>query len=1378
MPRPSQGSKSHSRSRSREKRPKSRSRSRSKDRSHHSESRSTSKEKSDRAWGRWSREECKRRPNPKTGSPAKRSRNESGERDPRKRTTAQKRDSAKKNKEKRTTITPPTNTPPRITPPASKSGAGPPPRRRSPSRQTPDPPRRKAPTRIIVGTADRPSVPTTTTAGAENNPEDKVLTIKVGALKTTRPDTPVPGPPATRLVLTKDTPTSSRGPEEVISLRPLIDYRFGNAFTMAEYLAATLKDRLAQARWYGDIAVNFVGTKDNFEKTAGETRSMTKAKNDNRNKEVIAALWRARLLSCGMAADATMMLCHPAWYAEVIEANQVQPDERLSVADQIKGMRAFQMMSNAIRPRHGAPEASPNLPPLEAWEELQRRPGRGLLMPNGTLLPEAVANQVTEATGMVILHPGIMDKLAEVARLKTSIDELMAMIATESQPPVRSRLGPRVGSGGTAGPATTPSQVRLPKPTSGERSKEDHPQPPPKPITPPPITPPATPSTPPTDPSPIPPTTIPQEITKAPISTEAQTDLEEASKHVQEMEFEDNGTEGPSEAEVARLLADTPGSLARNPATDTDDDCMIIEQCQPIKRENKSPRTQKEEPMEEDEAIADDLVGSVGTAGIITLPSQVRLLEPKTIVTEVLSESATLKREEEDVKIAVIQVATTASSARGCQVETGPPLRGQSQIRPISYRIAGESHSDHETGSEDESFQGAAARRTSGYISPQDQDPDNIEGMGRIKWSKPRPNRKKKKKTTPYTGIPYKQPKDDVAEEHSEVEEDIVETTQPTNEPVVTERAQDQLEEKVPYEQPVDDVQDTVILVPRLDLVGCPEFYEGHLSYPAPMPFVTPQRSCREQLCMARQTWYNYEDYDDLEHNYYDTKTREQATRDSYMMKGTTYDLTEEGRSHRKIYMFGTSSKKTNYVTTNWLRLRNALCKAGFFASIAGTYQVSCDLEAYTTRALNSYAKSEKLTPVEKSNEFSVLHMAAPNGAVVQVRVIWDGREGRQPHGQRIPYELKEILQDPRIRKIGFGIFQDARKLASVGIAMKSVCDIANLVLMAWPQMDKDAPKTGKMFVKKMLSAPCPLYGKNKDKPEKNGIRIDYEVMDFCKPVDQWHWHWSYYNAMDHYLAFGLLDFIAARAADLDGLNMDADVVRYQLAFLDAIRDLPDMGIPRRDGAMAFAIVKEESDEDRELVRPWPIVIDSPIYNSLRVRKEFTDNIIKKHKLDLAHYGERYLNYMEKQMESPMQQWDQWTKQGHGEWFNCTGKMFPHACGSCGSFEHDRDRCNSTDSCEYHYCKGQDHEMVVCPTIMAKCDTCGGLGHKDHGQDSTVMLEANFSAAKNVHIIMARLSNRRLAYKVQRNKATDALEVVEEESPYTKKMGPGPAGRM
>jgi hypothetical protein len=379
------------------------------------------------------------------------------------------------------------------------------------------------------------------------------------------------------------------------------------------------------------------------------------------------------------------------------------------------------------------------------------------------------------------------------------------------------------------------------------------------------------------------------------------------------------------------------------------------------------------------------------------------------------------------------------------------------------------SSSDSDTNTEDEAFQDAASRRTEGNVSPQDMDPDNIGGH--IKWSRPAKKRKKKQKMkAPYTGVPYKQPPNDVLEDEVPEEEamdledtEVVEEVQGVG-TAGNQTRTSQVRPPGPYKQPEDDVQDMTVNVPRLDLVGCPEFIKGHLSYSAPLPFLMPKRTCRELICLARQSWFEYTDYDDIEHHYYDTKTREQATRDSSMLLGTTYDLTVEGRHARKIYVFGSSGAKTNNMNTNWMRLRDILI--GFFSSIAGTGAVSVDLEGFTTRALRSYVESEELEEEVWKQAFTVIHMAAPNGVLVQVRVVWDGQT---TNGQRIPFELSNILKDPSIRKISFGIKKDADKLASVGIVMKSVCDMADIVLMAWPQMDQEAPKTGKMFVRKML---------------------------------------------------------------------------------------------------------------------------------------------------------------------------------------------------------------------------------------------------------------------------------------------------------------------
>jgi hypothetical protein len=654
------------------------------------------------------------------------------------RSTATKRESARRNLERKNTITPPESKS------ASKTRPGP-----------------------RAGPSPRP--PPTSKYKATPKPEEDRTQA--------RPDTPVPKQSSSRLVITTEvTPTTSKMPGVVIALRPLADYRYGNAFAMAEYVAATLKDRLAQAKWYSDITINFVGYKQHFEVVPGAKRLSTREMDNNRNSDVLSSMWRVRLLSCGTASDATMMICHPLWYADVMAANQVQPDERLSIQDQLRGMKAYDIMRRKIHPQHGASEASPSLPPLEQWDELQRRPGRGLLMPNGTVLPEAIANQFTDATGMIILHEGIMDKLAEVVKLRSTIDELMPMVTTEvGQPSAKSRLGPQVSSEGTAGN----SQVRLPEP-KGERQKKDHPQ---QPRRPPAQTTPTAATNPPA------PTEQAQATATASKQPTTKDDLDEAGVNVKDIEFNDNLVDNMDESAQIDNIVDNTGNI------EVDNDCMIIEQCKPMKREVKSPKPPEVEAEEIEQLLAEPMEQDQEKIKHTMEQDQEEAVDPTTdgqLVTlaafteEKLITAATLALEEEKAKVTNVEMNTVTQqvgsegtagnsqvrlleppASRGKEVRqdqlSSPPVRGQSVIRSASFRVAGASSSEAGgTDTDDEAFQGAASKRTEGNISPQDLDPDNIGGH--IKWSNPKKNKKRKKKSArgPYTGVPYKQPKDDV----------------------------------------------------------------------------------------------------------------------------------------------------------------------------------------------------------------------------------------------------------------------------------------------------------------------------------------------------------------------------------------------------------------------------------------------------------------------------------------------------------------------------------------------------------------------------------------------------------------------------------------
>jgi hypothetical protein len=360
---------------------------------------------------------------------------------------------------------------------------------------------------------------------------------------------------------------------------------------------------------------------------------------------------------------------------------------------------------------------------------------------------------------------------------------------------------------------------------------------------------------------------------------------------------------------------------------------------------------------------------------------------------------------------------------------------------------------------------------------------------------------------------------------------------------------------------------------------------------------------------------------------------------------------------------------------------------------------------------------------------------------------------------------LEAILEDVTIRKIGFGVFGDQQRLASMKVSVTSVCDMANMALMAWPQTEKSNPKSGKWYVKSQLNSPCPLYTEDADKPVKDGVHVRCWKMDFAKTVDEWRGTWSWYNAMDHYLAYALLDHLSARAAELDGLDSNADVVRYQLDLLDAIRNLPDVGIIRR--AKGFARNKDGSDPMKKMMRPWPLLVDYSIYVRFRQRREYKLSIPRRHKLDMSHFNPKYVLCLEAQLGTNIMEWDRSHRTDHGSIFIMVGVTFPHACGSCGGFDHDRKDCPEEKTCIFPACKEEGHDIMVCPLITHRCVECGDLGHRNHNKYTIPILAEQFKAARHVHLVACRMNNRRLAYKVVKEPESMMMEVEEVESPYS-----------
>jgi hypothetical protein len=245
---------------------------------------------------------------------------------------------------------------------------------------------------------------------------------------------------------------------------------------------------------------------------------------------------------------------------------------------------------------------------------------------------------------------------------------------------------------------------------------------------------------------------------------------------------------------------------------------------------------------------------------------------------------------------------------------------------------------------------------------------------------------------------------------------------------------------------------------------------------------------------------------------------------------------------------------------------------------------------------------------------------------------------------------------------------------------------------------------------------------------------------------------------MDHYLAFALIDYASARAAELDDLNNDADVVRYALDLLDAVRDLPKDATGQRR-CKSFARIKKETDKDRFNDLCWPLCIDYDIYNRFHSRMAFKNKIPRKHKPDPEHCSESYVTELQQRMGSVMSDWHLEPRSGNGGITG--GGNFPHACSKCGSCEHVLDECTSTEGCSYPMCLSDQHSIFVCPMVMTRCGECGGLGHEKHTGLSITVMADYFNTARRVHLIASRLRNRDLAFVTRRNEVMGVLGVVE-----------------
>jgi hypothetical protein len=222
---------------------------------------------------------------------------------------------------------------------------------------------------------------------------------------------PVPQPSQQRNVVVPSTLPEA----EVATGNEIKDkYKYGDAFEDAEYISSTPIKRVAQARRYHHVRKNFIGSRRNFEYDPQDERTQREIKKAMESDET-RQQWRMRMFSGGtMPVDAIMMVCHPQLYRALIEATPEYFGKVVSEQDQLQAWRAWLTMKGQVGLTHRVDDAM--LPRPELWEKVRSNnpAGVGLTLPNGRVMPEQLATQVCQYTGMIMVNEAMVDKLGQV----------------------------------------------------------------------------------------------------------------------------------------------------------------------------------------------------------------------------------------------------------------------------------------------------------------------------------------------------------------------------------------------------------------------------------------------------------------------------------------------------------------------------------------------------------------------------------------------------------------------------------------------------------------------------------------------------------------------------------------------------------------------------------------------------------------------------------------------------------------------------------------------------------------------------------------------------------------------------------------------------
>jgi len=555
----------------------------------------------------------------------------------------------------------------------------------------------------------------------------------------------------------------------------------------------------------------------------------------------------------------------------------------------------------------------------------------------------------------------------------------------------------------------------------------------------------------------------------------------------------------------------------------------------------------------------------------------------------------------------------------------------------------------------------------------------------------------------------------------------------------------------------------------------CPDAENKRIMFPLGWKNRRPKSTCVCDFCVAAAPPFVIDDYELGARGFYATKTVTKARMDALMRKGSDFDLSAPDIT--KVINYGGGSPTTELELhaklKPWLKV---ISRHGYF---------TLDVEGWTAAKLQEfkhmYAETEHYST---AFAYTTLTICAPDGIMLQIAVNFDGHK---IHGKHVPDFIKVLLRNPRIRRAGFGIFEDIRKLreSETVTRVSAGSDLNNLALLCWPQnaslMHKGVIvadrllahhellgiETGKQFVAEQLNAPRIYYNarqKNRPRP-RNGIGIDYHDLEFHRPFAAWEDYWVAYNMYDHYLSHALLHAAAQRLRFLDTKNVNTDVIRVIHYLLEYTRGIPPVMLAQGRTTLDLWPLDDWYGKNHQDSGVGPIEMRALLLHVHQPKKFHSTKTI----MDELRHGERayvtdwaavsddFLQELRFQLPPSTNNniitLDNYTtEQAMNKFMRSKGEFFPHPCGLCESYDHSNVTCSTqSPQCHYLLCGDYMHTMGVCKLLNGRCEDkrCEMLGHTQafHNQYSALKLWEMFRIASPYGAQTCRLFSKDFAYQ-------------------------------